>query len=47
LPETVDHATLTAKMTENILTISAEFKKHEITIERDQPEQEAVQEKMD
>jgi len=49
LPENVDQATLYAKMTENILAISAELKKHEITIERTVagPEQELAQEKMD
>jgi len=49
LPENVDQATLNAKMTENILTISAELKKHEITIERtvSEPVQELAQERMD
>jgi len=49
VPDNVDQATLAAKMVENILTISAEVKKHEIPIERAtaEPEQELTEEKMD
>jgi hypothetical protein len=57
VPEAVDQTTLSAKMAENIVTISADFKKHEITIEREteetsqepvqKPVQEVAQEKMD
>jgi HSP20 family molecular chaperone IbpA len=49
IPENVDQSTLTAEMVENILTISAQLKKHEIAIERTaaEPEQELTQEKMD
>ena len=33
VPEMLDQTTMTAKMVENCLTISAEYKKHEINIE--------------
>merc|ERR1712018_533986 len=40
-PESIDPKTITAKMVKNILTISAEYKKHEINIEH------IAQEKLD
>merc|ERR1712154_9240 len=54
VPDGIDQTTLKAKMSENILKISAEFQKHEIKIERaleekpqEETQQELEQEKMD
>merc|ERR1712018_1063603 len=54
VPDGIDQTTLKAKMSENILKISAEFQKHEIKIERaveekpkEETQQEVEQEKMD
>merc|ERR1712154_207067 len=55
VPDGIDQTTLNAKMSENILKISAEFQKHEIKIERaveeeetkEETQQELEQEKMD
>merc|ERR1712154_752719 len=47
VPDGIDQSTLKAKMSENILKISAEFQKHEITIERaveEEPQQETQKE---